>query len=116
MNAWTQNTPLKPINLKLIHTIPALLLQKPGKTSISREQLDTLERRLELWERSEIKSLLLEVQTIQQRLTSNNDPKNIADVSTNFAELMGKENANGALKLLTNIMKNGILPLGKKTL
>ena len=78
--------------------------------------MDTLERRLELWERSEIKSLLLEVQTIQQRLTSNNDPKNIADVSTNFAELMGKENANGALKLLTNIMKNGILPLGKKTL
>ena len=95
--------------------MPALLLQKLGKTSISREQLDTLERRLELWERSEIKYLLLEVQTIQQRLTSNNDPKNITDVSKKFAKLMGKENTNGALKLLTIIMTNGILPLGKKT-
>ena len=96
--------------------MPALLLKKPGKTSISREDLDTLERRLQLWERDKIKSLLLEAETIQQRLTSNNNPKNIADVSTKFAELMGKGNTNGALKLLTNIMTNGILPLGKKTL
>ena len=116
LNAWTQNTPLKSINLKVIHTMPALLLKKPGKTSISREDLDTLERRLQLWERDKIKSLLLEGETIQQRLTSNNNPKNIADVSTKFAKLMGKGNTNGALKLLTNIMTNGILPLGKKTL
>ena len=64
--------------------MPALLSQKLSKTSKSREHLDALRRRLQLWERSEIKSLLLEVETVQHRLTSNNDPKNIADVSKKF--------------------------------
>ena len=59
--------------------------------------------------------MLLEAETIQQRLTSNNDLKNIA-VSKKFAKLMGKGNINGSLKLLTNNMTNGILPLDEKTL
>ena len=96
--------------------MPALLLQKPSKTSRSREHLDALQRRLQLWEIAEIKSLLLEAKTIQQRLASNNDRKNIADVLKKFAKLMGKGNINGALKLLTNNMTNGILPLDEKTL
>ena len=75
-----------------------------------------LERRLQLWERGEIKSFLLGAETIQQRLTSNNDPKNIADFSKKFAKLMGKGNISGALKSLTNNMTNGILPLDEKTL
>ena len=53
----------------------ALILQKSSKTSKSRDHLDVLGRRLQLWERGEIKYLLLEVETIQQSLTSNNDPK-----------------------------------------
>ena len=73
--------------------------------------MDAIEKRLQLWEKGQIRSLLLKVETILQRLTSNNDLKNIFDVSETFAELMGKGNFNGALKLLTNNMKNGILPL-----
>ena len=65
--------------------MPALLLQKLSKKSKSREYLVALERGLQLWERGEIKSLLLEAEIIQQRLTSNKDPKNIADVSIKFA-------------------------------
>ena len=84
--------------------------------SKSRDHLNALERRLQLRERGEIKSLLLEAETIQQRLTSNNDPKNNADVLKRFAKLMGKENINGVMKLLTNNMTNGILPLDEKKL
>ena len=116
LNAWTQNTPLRSISLKAIHTMLALLLQKPSKTSKSRDYLDALEKRLQLWERGENKSLVLEAESIQQRLTSNNDRKNIADVLKKFAKLMGKGNISGALKLLTNNMTNGILPLDQKTL
>ena len=116
MNAWTQDTPLRSISLKAIHITPALLIQKPSKTSKSRDHWYALERRLQLWERGEVKSLLLEVETIQQRLTSSNDPKNIADVSKKFAKLMGKGNINGVLKLLINNMTNGFLPLDEKTL
>ena len=48
--AWTQDTPLRSISLKAINTMPALLLQKPSKTS-KRDHLDVLERRLQLWKR-----------------------------------------------------------------
>ena len=67
-------------------------------------------------EKGEIKSLLSEAETIQQRFTSNNDPKNIANVSKKFAKLMGNGNINAALKLSTNNMTNGILPLDEKRL
>ena len=50
-----------------------LSLQKPSKSSKSRDHLHALKRRLQLWERGEIRSLLLETETIQQKLTSNND-------------------------------------------
>ena len=74
-----------------------------------------------LWERSKTKSLLLEAETIRQRLTSNNDLENVAVVSKKFekhgkGKRMGKGNTNGALNLLTNNMTNGILPLDEKTL
>ena len=67
---------------------PQLRIRR-SKTSESKDHVDALERRLQLWERGDIKSLLLEAETIQQRLTSNNNPKNIAGVSK-FAKLMGK--------------------------
>ena len=80
LNTWTQFTPLKSINLKEIHTMPASLLQKPNKKLKGRDHLETLERRLKLWGRGEIKPLLLETETIKQKVTSNNDSKNIADL------------------------------------
>ena len=96
LNTWAQDSPLRSISLKAIHNMLALLLQKPSKTSKSRDHLDALERRLQLWERSEIKSLLLEAETTQRRLTANYDPKNIADVSKKFAKLIRKGNIIGA--------------------
>ena len=47
-----------------------------------------------LWERSKTESLLLEPETIKQRLTSNNDPKNIAAASKKFENLMEKRSTN----------------------
>ena len=95
--------------------MPALLLQKPSKMSKSRERLDALERRLQVWERGEIKSLLLEAEDIQQRLRSNDDPKNIANVLKKFPKLMKKGNVNGVLKLSASSMTNGIFPIDEKT-
>ena len=78
--------------------------------------MDALEVRLQLWERGEIKSSSLKAETIQQKLTSSNEPKNIVDVSKRFAKSMEKGNINGALKYLANNMTKGILPLDRKTL
>ena len=45
INAWVYDTPIKGIVLKALHVMPALLLQKPSKTSKSKDHLKSLERR-----------------------------------------------------------------------
>ena len=80
LKVWTQDMPMRPIVLKSIQTMPALWMQKPIKISKSRDYFDALEITLQLWESGEIKSLLLEAETIQQRLTSNSNLKSIADI------------------------------------
>ena len=52
-----------------------------------------------------------EAVAIQSRLPTNSGKRYIAETSRRFRELMQKGNVNGAIKLLTNNMKGGILPL-----
>ena len=78
--------------------------------------MDALGKTLQLWERGEIKSLLLEAETIQQKLTSTSNLKNIADISKKLAKLMGKRSINGALNLLSINTTNRILPLVQRHL
>ena len=52
LNLWTNNTPLKNTALKAIHVMSALLLQKPNKTSKTKDHLKASERRLRLWKRN----------------------------------------------------------------
>ena len=78
--------------------------------------MDVLERRQQFWERVEIKFLLFGTETIEQRLISNNDSKNIVEIFETYSKLIGKENINRELKLLTNNITNGILPVDEKTL
>ena len=78
--------------------------------------MDALGKTLQLWERGEIKSLLLEAETIQQKLTSTSNLKNIADISKKLAKLMRKRSINGALNLLSINTTNRILPLVQRHL
>ena len=116
MNRWTDNSPLKGIAFTVIHVIPSLLLQKPSKTSKAKDHLKALERRTDLWINGNIDEHLFEGETIQSRLHYINTPKSIGKLSKKFALLMEKGNVNGALKLLTSNISNGILPLDDKTL
>ena len=116
LDQWTNNTPLKNIALKAIHVMPALLLQKPSKTSKAKDHLKALERRIRLWEEGNITELVNESKAIQERLPSNNTPMNIEKLSSKFKQLMQTGNVNRALRLLTNNMSNGVLPLSDETL
>ena len=109
MNGWTNNLPLKDIAFKAIGIMPSLLLQKLSKTSKAKDHLKALERIIDLWSNGNIDELLFEGETIQSR-------KSIGELSKKFTLLMEKENVNGALKLLTSNISNGILPLDDKTL
>ena len=60
--------------------------------------------------------LVNESKDIQERLPSTNSQMNTEKFSSKFKQLMQKSNINGALRLLTNNMGIGILPLSKETL
>ena len=69
-----------------------------------------------MWDEGDIERLLYEGLTIQQRLRSNKEGMTIAKISLKFKNLMNKGNVNGVLKLLTDNMHGGILPLNKEIL
>ena len=71
---------------------------------------------IKLWDKDNIEELLYEGMTIGQRLRSDKDGMTIAKTTLKFKNLISKRNVNEALKLLTDNMYKGILPLTKETL
>ena len=78
--------------------------------------MKALERRLESWISGDLLELLKEAETIQKSLRSKKISTNIAEISKRFSQEMKKGNVNSATKILTDNMKNGILPLTGQTL
>ena len=116
INSWTRNSPLQDVAFKAMMVMPNLLLQKPSRNSKSRDHLEALERRLHLWKERELTELLIEGETIQKSLSDSKRTTTIAELSKQFKNYMKKGNVNAALKLLTNNMKDGILPLNIQAL
>ena len=116
INCWIDDTALKPIALKSVMVMPALLLQKPSSKSKSKDHLSALSRRIRSWEKGDIQVLLEEGETIQQFLKSSNKTLTTNEISKRFIEKMSKGNINGAIKLLSDNTENGILPLNDETL
>ena len=78
------------------------MLQKPSKTSKSREYCKELEDRLAAWKDGRINELIQECRIIQRRLSSN-ERRNKEDRAKTFAKLLFQGKINAAMKLLTNI-------------
>ena len=51
-----------------------------------------------------------------KELKDSTKPKSIAQLSKKFVEHMNKSNINSAIKLLSNNMESGVLPLNDTTL
>ena len=94
MKLWIQNTPMKSISLKAVHVMPALLLEKPSKSSKAKYHLQALERNIKWWDEDNIEGLLYEGMTIQQRLRSDKEGMAIAKISLKFKNRMSKGNVN----------------------
>ena len=91
-------------------------MQKPSKKSKSKDHTKALERRLKLWDEGKIDDLFHEGRTIQDNLKTYEFTSDIGRLSKQFRDRMKKGDINGALRLLTNNMSNGILPLNEDTL
>ena len=84
MNLWRYHSPLENIALKVIHIMPALLLQKPDKNSKAKDHVAALEKRQELWENGNTIELLNEGEPVQERLPTGKRPKDIAKIYVKF--------------------------------
>ena len=94
MKLWIQDIPMKSVSLKAVHVMPALLLQKPGKSSKAKYHLQALERHIKWWDEDNIEGLLYEGMTIQQRLRFDKEGMTIAKISLKFKNRMSKGNVN----------------------
>ena len=119
LTLWLQHfnnkTEFQGISLKVYHTLPALLLQKPSGRSKAKEHLKKLEERLEKWKAGDIEGLLKEGDTIQQHLASRK-PRPPEDTAKIFAKLMLQGKISAALNLLSNGSGGGVLPLSQEVL
>lgn len=68
--AFADGSSLGSIAMKAVTVQQQLLLQKPSKSSKSKEHIRHLQRRLDLWQKGDIDALLREGQCIQSRLKS----------------------------------------------
>ena len=60
LNAWVENSQLKEVSKKAIQFMPVFFLQKPSKTSKTKDHGRIMEHRLELWHRKAMMNLLHE--------------------------------------------------------
>ena len=91
---------------------PALFLQKPSKTSKSKEHMRLLERCLSLWPDGRLSDLLHEGRTIQHKLrSSQSKDSSECYIKKQFSKLMWEGKVKAALKLLQDTPSTGTLSL-----
>ena len=116
INSWTFRSEQDTIAMKALMVLPTLLLQKTSFTLESKDKVETLKRRLNLWKYRQIKKLIVEGKTIQERLFKDSPKNQSSDrKATLFARFMENGKVNKALKLLESSNKAGILPLREET-
>ena len=116
IRSWSSKSELRDIAWKCVMTMPSLLLQKPSRVSKSKDHTEALKRRLVLWKSGNIKALIGECDTIQNRIKVSVPANTIEAVSKKFATLMKQGKINAAVKLLTSSMEGGVLPLSEETM
>ena len=111
--AYAEGSALKAIALKACTVMPILLLQKPFRTSKQRDHSACLDRRLRLWKKGDIETLVSEGRSLQQHLTKNgpSSSKNYCNLARSFARLMFQGKTTAALQLLSQQGKTGVLHL-----
>ena len=116
INSWTFRSEQDTIAKKALMVLSTLLPQKTSFTSKSKDNVETLKRRLNQWKDEQIEKLLVEGKTIQERLFKDSAKKKSSDrKATLFVRFMEDGKVSKALKLLESSNKGGILPLTEET-
>ena len=101
--AYADNSSLEGITMKACTIIPILLLQKPSRTSKSKDHASHLQRRLEFWHGGEIETLLSEGRCIQKHLHRGIRQPDDEAIARVFRDLMLQGKTQSALRYLSRV-------------
>ena len=110
-NAYAEASSMEGVAIKAAMVFPALVLQKPFKTSRSKDHSKFLERRMKEWETGHFLALFDEAKAIQARLSANTIPQQSKPIARKFAELMMSGKVKAATRLITEENHSSVLPL-----
>ena len=110
LHHYNQDTQFHGITLKVFMVLPAMIMQKPSKSSKAKEHLIKLDERLKLWKEGRISDLMHECRVIQKRLLSSKkrEPEDTARV---FSNLMIQGKIKAALNFLSKEGDSGVLDM-----
>ena len=98
--AFGDGSNLSSIALKSAIVQQQLLLQKPSRSSKSKDHIRHLKRRLNLWQKGDIDILLHEGKSIQSRLKPKSGTSNAESSAHSFGKFMKEGKVKAALNLL----------------
>ena len=104
-----ESSALTRISFKAVMLMPNLFLQKPSKSSKSKDYQLALERCLDYDTKMNLKNYNSKPKLfIQASVRTIQKPLSIAEISPKFKKYMPKGNISSVLYLLTNNMENGV--------
>ena len=109
--AYRSTSALEFVALRAAIVLPILLLQKPSRTSKTKQHIALLESRLGLWSNGDLDELVREGRAMQQRLPKNGPTTANSSLARSFSNLMFMGKSKAALDLLSRGEKGGILHL-----
>ena len=96
------------LSLKVVMTIPNLMLQKPSATSKAKDHSKALEERLKKWGEGRIREIWKDCQVIQNKLAAR-PKKSTQDISRTFSNLVFEGRVGAAIKYLDENAENAVL-------
>ena len=111
MHSYADGSSLESIAMKAGTIAQVLLLQKPSRKSKSKEHVTHLQRRLNLWHKGDIQSLLEEGRCIQKYLHTSPRPSDDQVVARTFSRMMMQGKVQNALTYLSRNTPGCVLSL-----
>lgn len=112
---WNNNSQIGNVSMKLLFVMPSLLLQKPSKSSKSKEHSECLNRRLTKWFSGDFNDIILECRAIQHRFLQSKK-LNEESIAKRFSNLMFQGKVNSALNVLSNESSSGVLQMNDEVI
>ena len=110
LQAFADGSSMESVCMKAITILQVLVLQKPSRTSKSRDHTKHLKRRMDIWKAGNLEEILLEGRCIQEHLPKPSKRRDKSKLAKLFQNIVSRGKINKALRLLSN-SSSGILGL-----